>query len=432
MLKRLKPWQRLMGAILLLLTHPTFASSLWVDAWSASPTDGAALYSLPPGSVFRETISPNLGGNTMRLHLSNRYGMSSIKLAKVSIGIKSVGASNLLNSTQLLKFNGSDAVIIPAGGEVISDPLSFTIKQFTPLNISFMAASWIISPTEHSLATEIPYFSMTANAESDSGVGFIPQKTLAGQMSWLLIERLEVSNTMAGYNVMAVGDSISDGASNMLCQLVINPDLNCLSIGQNARYTDFLARRLANAGHTNIGVVNGAISGNQIGQDAPWLSLQSGKSLLNRLDADVLKHNGVSKVILLEGINDLQIASTPNPNKVIQDLTTVINRLHAANIKVILGTLTPTQGTPNVPLAILSLVLHYGSDAVNTARQQVNAWIRSQSIADGVVDFDYCLKNPQKPSQLLPAYDSGDHLHLSVLGRQAMAQCVNLNLLTAP
>jgi lysophospholipase L1-like esterase len=166
-------------------------------------------------------------------------------------------------------------------------------------------------------------------------------------------------------------------------------------------------------------------------RDASWLSPQSGNSLLNRLDMDVLKRNNVSKVILLEGINDLQLASIPNANQVIQDLTTVINRLHAANIKVILGTLTPTQGTSNVPLAVLSLVLHYGSDAVNTARQQVNTWIRSQSIADGVVDFEQCLRNPQKPTQLLPAYDSGDHLHPNALGHQAMAQCVNLNLLTA-
>jgi lysophospholipase L1-like esterase len=45
-----------------------------------------------------------------------------------------------------------------------------------------------------------------------------------------------------------------------------------------------------------------------------------------------------------------------------------------------------------------------------------------------VVDFDKLLADPSHPAQLLPAYDSGDHLHPSLAGYRAMAQAVPLTL----
>ncbi len=43
--------------------------------------------------------------------------------------------------------------------------------------------------------------------------------------------------------------------------------------------------------------------------------------------------------------------------------------------------------------------------------QKVNEWIRSSGEFDGVVDLDAVLRDPRHPTQLLPVYDSGDHLH---------------------
>ncbi len=44
-------------------------------------------------------------------------------------------------------------------------------------------------------------------------------------------------------------------------------------------------------------------------------------------------------------------------------------------------------------------------------RQQVNAWIRDGNGFDAIIDFDALLRDPAHPTRMLPAFDSGDHLH---------------------
>ena len=65
-------------------------------------------------------------------------------------------------------------------------------------------------------------------------------------------------------------------------------------------------------------------------------------------------------------------------------------------------------------------------------RQQVNAAIRSGTVYDAYVDFDRVLRDPYATGRMLPAYDSGDHLHPSDAGYRAMADAIPLGLLTGP
>ena len=57
-------------------------------------------------------------------------------------------------------------------------------------------------------------------------------------------------------------------------------------------------------------------------------------------------------------------------------------------------------------------------------RTAYNDWIRTTKLIDGCVDFDQAVRSPQNPSAFLPEYDSGDHLHPSPAGYQAMANAV--------
>ena len=61
-----------------------------------------------------------------------------------------------------------------------------------------------------------------------------------------------------------------------------------------------------------------------------------------------------------------------------------------------------------------------------TARISIGADI------DAVIDFDAAVRDPQWPTRLLPACDSGDHLHLQNNGYAAMAAHVDLAELLAP
>ena len=81
------------------------------------------------------------------------------------------------------------------------------------------------------------------------------------------------------------------------------------------------------------------------------------------------------------------------------------------------GTLVPFQGAG-----------YYTPDRENI-RQALNTWIRTSGAFDGVVDFDAAIRDPANPGAMLPAYDSGDHLHPGDAGYQAMAAAVDLALL---
>jgi lysophospholipase L1-like esterase len=84
------------------------------------------------------------------------------------------------------------------------------------------------------------------------------------------------------------------------------------------------------------------------------------------------------------------------------------------------ATLTPFQGAG------------YYTDAGEQTRQQVNAFLRSNTVFDGTIDFDKAVADPTHPGQLLPKYDRGDHLHPSDLGYAAMAAAVHLKDLRRP
>jgi lysophospholipase L1-like esterase len=144
-------------------------------------------------------------------------------------------------------------------------------------------------------------------------------------------------------------------------------------------------------------------------------------SALKRFDRDVLSQASVKYLIILEGINDIGIATRPNnpidpvsADDLIFGLTQMIERAHTHGIKVYLGTIMPDAG----------LGLYY-SEAGESERHAVNQWIRATKLPDGVIDFDKALRDPDAPKRLLPAYDR-DHIHPNDAGHKAMADAVDL------
>ena len=94
----------------------------------------------------------------------------------------------------------------------------------------------------------------------------------------------------------------------------------------------------------------------------------------------------------------------------------MIEQAHARNIRVYGATITPFGGS------------FYDSPGHEAARETVNHWIRTSGKFDAVIDFDAAMRDPQNPSQLLPAADSSDHLHPNEAGYKIMADAIDLNL----
>jgi lysophospholipase L1-like esterase len=195
------------------------------------------------------------------------------------------------------------------------------------------------------------------------------------------------------------------------------------TLDASSRYPDLLARRLRDEGKSGIGVVNEGISGNRV------LSDVVGPSGVSRFGRDATEHAGATAVIILLGINDIGFAGfTGDGSLQASDITgglaTMVEEARTAGLEVHLGTLTPLKGT----------MAPYYSEASELLRGEINTWIREQAAVDGVIDFDLALQDPSDPLQMVPAFDSGDHLHPNDAGYETMAGAIDLGLFesTAP
>jgi lysophospholipase L1-like esterase len=219
---------------------------------------------------------------------------------------------------------------------------------------------------------------------------------------WIWLAGVDVFNAQASGVIVAFGNSITDGVG--------------ASADSNSRWPDVLARRLLASKEPARAVVNAGISGNGV------LSQIAGPSALARFDRDVLLQPGVTHVIVLEGINDLN-RGTGNPGDsvsakdIIFGYQQLIARAHERGVVIFGATMTPmgNMTRPNTPGA-------------TAKRKAVNDWIRTSGAFDGVIDFDAVTRDPAQPDQFLAAYDSGDHLHPSDAGYKAMGESIDLTL----
>jgi lysophospholipase L1-like esterase len=160
-----------------------------------------------------------------------------------------------------------------------------------------------------------------------------------------------------------------------------------------------------------VGVINEGIGGNAV------VNGGLGPTALVRYDHDVIEQPGVRWVMILEGVNDIGGSKSM---KVASDLIAAfeqfIDKAHAKGILV--------YGVPILPFGDS----FYDSKEHEAARQEVNKWIRTSGKFDAVIDLDAAVRDPANPNKLLPEYDTGDHLHLSVAGYQKMAEAIDLNL----
>ena len=131
----------------------------------------------------------------------------------------------------------------------------------------------------------------------------------------------------------------------------------------------------------------------------------------------MLSHDGVSTVIVALGIND--IGNYPNETVNVADITDglrqIADRLHRAGQEGPRGDAHPVR-RHDLP--------GYYSLEKDAKRMAVNQFIRSAPYWDGIVDFERALADPADPLRMLPAYDSGDHLHPNDAGMKALADAI--------
>jgi lysophospholipase L1-like esterase len=392
------------------------AAEPWITTWAATPAprwaeELPAPFGVPEvldNQTVRQIARISVGGDQVRVVISNEFGARPLTIGSASVALSASGSAVDPATLKALSFSGRSWAVIPPGAPLVSDPVDLPVKALASVAVSFHLPKRTGLGSVHWDGVQTGYIS--GPGDMTQAADFKAESTTKSR---ILLSRILTTAKADSSAIVFFGDSITDG--------------NCSTPDTNNRWPDHIAARLQAEGHPNVAVVNEAYSGDRV------LTNGMGTNALSRFDMSVLSHPRVSTVVMMMGINDIgwpgqgSITPTdpqPTADDIIAGYKQIIDRAHAHGIRFVAATLTPFTDTfKGTPLS------GYYTPEKEKIRQTVNAWIRSNKIADGLIDFDKVIEDPSKPGYVLPAYDCGDHLHPNDAGYQAMAKAVDLKVL---
>ena len=375
-------------------------ASHWVGTWTATPAPGEGVALSSPTIRMFPRIS--IGGDTIRIRLSNAAGTGDLVIASTHVARRAPGPAIVPETDRVVTFNGSNAVKIPAGTFVISDPVSLTVASLDDLAVSIHIPNDI--PVSFGVTGR---YSRQLNYLSPPG-DFTGQEVMYASRvvdDWYFLCGIDVQAKEDVGRIVAFGDSVTDG--------------NISTYDQFCRWPDQLARRLVARGGRMLGVMNQGLGGNRILHDV------RGDCGVRRFDRDVLAQPGVTHGIIVLGINDIRnrrglAEEIVTAGEMIAGLGQMALRARDRGIKIFGGTLTPFENESFMRGA-------YTAEG-EAKRNTVNDWIRTSGAFSAVIDFDKSLRDPDHWPRMLPIYDNGDHLHPSDLGYNRMGDLIDLSL----
>lgn len=391
---------------------PAWAESPdWVGTWHASPQplwqNDFPFQTLVPFNLWNQTLRQtariSLGGKRLRVVVSNEYGNRPLVVGEAHVALAGEGAAIVAGSDRRLTFGGHASVTIPPGAPMLSDPVELDAAPLSRLSVSLYLPQPTAPSTFHWEGLQSAYL---ANGNATGDERFTAGTPLPAR---LFLADIQVEASDGARAVVTLGDSITDGAAS--------------TPSRDHRWPDYLAARLADEG---IAVLNAGISGARVLRD------RMGANALARFDRDVLSQPKLATIVVMMGINDISWHGTPfapddapvSAEALVAGYRQLIARAHARGVRIVGATLTPFEGAlPDSP------IVGYYTPEKEQVRQAVNRWIRESGEFDAVIDFDAVMRDPRHPARILPAYDSGDHLHPGDAGYRAMAEAIDPALL---
>ena len=376
------------------------SSAAWIGTWGTAQ-QLVELHNMPPqpglsNNTLRQVVRVSIGGDRLRVKFSNEHSTSPIDLKGVHIAASAGGSVIDPETDAALRFAGKSSITIEPGSTVTTDPFTFALKPRSDVAITIHFGSTSPDVTGHPGSRTTSFL----KAGDMVSAGSLPDA--AETDHWYIIDSIEVMAPESYKAVVVIGDSITDGRGS--------------GTNRQNRWPDVLAERLHERPETsNTAVLNMGIGGNCVLRDC------LGPAALTRFMNDVIEQNGVHWLIILEGINDIgqaqgQEAAAETAESLIAAYGQMIELSHDKGILVYGATLLPFGGS------------FYDGRWRESARQTVNDWIRNSGRFDAVIDLDKALEDPENPEHMLPAADTGDHLHPDETGHRMMAEAVDLEL----
>lgn len=387
---------------LVLFTSENYGQSKWVGTWSTAP-QLVEPGNMPPSpgltnNSLRQIVRVSIGGDTLRLKLSNEFSSNPVVLKSVKIAVSTGGNTIDLSGNKELKFNGNPEITIKAGTSVYSDPLAFHLTPRMDVAITIYYGQTSESTTGHPGSRTTSYLISGNEASVTDFSGAITTD------HWYNINAIDVKAPAEAACVAILGNSITDGRGSVTNQQNRWPDV-------------FSESLLKNTATSRVGVLNLGIGGNCL------LSGGLGPTGLSRYDRDILDQAGVRWAVVFIGVNDIggvktaEAASSTAAN-LIAGYKQMILKAHSRNIRIYGATILPFKGNG------------YYNTFSDQCRVEVNQWIRTSGWFDQVIDFDLAMRNPVDTTRLLlPAYQN-DGLHPDAAGYKVMGEYIKTSLFT--
>ena len=366
----------------------------WVGTWATAPQTVVKSF-MPYNNCMtnrsvRQVVKVSIGGDVIRLKLSNIYSMQPVEIRSIYIAHAKDSSDIDAKTAQYFKFGNSYKTVIPAGKQIVSNALKFKLRNLERVAITINYTSAPEIPTVHMGSRTTSYIMKgVTNAHSNFAKAF-------RENHWYNISGIDVytmSNNMSA--IAIIGNSITDG--------------KCSTDNAQNRWPDVMSEMLQLKHKiTNQGILNLGIGNNRITVPGGFGALAK-----ERFDRDILMQSGVKKVVIFEGVNDIGAARSGSSEtvarQIIESIQGMVKKAKARKMKVYLGTITPFKGAG------------YYTHFHEAARLYVNDWIRSQAKnVDGILDFAKLLQDPNDDRRMKREYASNDWLHPNPTGYKAM------------
>ena len=366
----------------------------WVGTWATAPQTVVRSF-MPYNNCMtnrsvRQVVKVSIGGDVIRLKLSNIYSMQPVEIRSIYIAHAKDSFAIDAKTAQYFKFGNSYKTVIPAGKQIVSDALKFNLRNLERVAITINYTSAPEIPTVHMGSRTTSYIMKgVTNAHSNFAKAF-------RENHWYNISGIDVytmSNNMSA--IAIIGNSITDG--------------KCSTDNAQNRWPDVMSEMLQLKHKiTNQGVLNLGIGNNRVTVPGGFGALAK-----ERFDRDILMQSGVKKVVIFEGVNDIGAARSGSSEtvtrQIIESIQRMVKKAKARKMKVYLGTITPFKGAG------------YYTHFHEAARLYVNDWIRSQAKnVNGILDFAKLLQDPNDDRRMKREYASNDWLHPNPTGYKAM------------
>ena len=367
----------------------------WLATWGTA-VQLTEPHNMPPapglsGNTIRQRVKVSLGGDSLRLKLSNEFGDTALKITAISIAPALDSCTIDASAAKSVLFGNKTALEIPVGESVISDPLAFSVKNRGDVAITIVYENAPDKLTGHP-GSRTTSFIMEGNHLNDA--------TFSNSIKtdhWYSIQSIDILTSTKNRAVAIIGNSITDGRGS--------------TTNMNNRWPDVFAERLI-ADSANLSVLNMGIGGNCV------VFGGLGPTATARFSRDVLEQPGVKYVVIFEGVNDIGGSRAPEKTEaaLIEAYSKMIDSAKAKGLIVYGATVTPFKES------------FYYTPEREQLRQNVNNWIRSCGKFDAVIDLETAICSKEDPFIMDSTLHDNDHLHPNADGHRALGNFVDINL----